>query len=128
MAYNNGFPMGYAYQMPQQYPQQIPQPVQQANQKIWVQGEAGAKSYLVAPNNTVDLWDSERQTIYVKSADNSGMPVMKILDYTIRDVSNMPPKTPLSDTAEEYATKEELEALKAEISAKLDSLKESVGV
>lgn len=52
---------------------------------IWVQGESGAKSYLVAPNCTVQLWDSESQTIYIKSADASGMPSIKILDYTIRD-------------------------------------------
>jgi hypothetical protein len=50
-----------------------------------VQGESGAKSYLVAPNCTVQLWDSESQTIYIKSADASGMPSIKILDYTIRD-------------------------------------------
>ena len=42
---------------------------------IWVSGEAGAKAYLVAPNNTVQLWDSESQTIYLKSADACGMPI-----------------------------------------------------
>jgi hypothetical protein len=49
-----------------------------------VQGEAGAKSYLVAPNSTVTLWDSEAQSIYLKSADAAGMPSIKVLDYTIR--------------------------------------------
>lgn len=58
---------------------------QSTNGIIWVQGESGAKSYLVAPNCTVQLWDSESQTIYIKSADASGMPSIKILDYTIRD-------------------------------------------
>lgn len=58
---------------------------QSSNGIIWVQGESGAKSYLVAPNCTVQLWDSESQTIYIKSADASGMPSIKILDYTIRD-------------------------------------------
>lgn len=52
---------------------------------IWVQGEAGAKSYLVAPNTTVALWDSEEHIIYLKSADNLGMPSIKTLDYSIRD-------------------------------------------
>ena len=58
MAYNNMFPMGYqpAY-MQQQYSQPNQQftPVQnsQTTGVIWVQGEAGAKSYLVAPNTTV---------------------------------------------------------------------------
>ena len=82
MAYNNYFPVGYnqPYYMPQQ---------QTANTGIlWVQGEAAAKSYPVAPNATVQLWDSESQTIYLKSADASGMPSMKVIDYTIRDTQN----------------------------------------
>ena len=45
---------------------------------IWVQGESGAKAYPVAPNQTVQLWDSEGQVVYLKSADGSGMPSMKI--------------------------------------------------
>ena len=53
-----------------------------------MQGESGAKSYLVAPNCTVQLWDSESNTIYLKSADASGMPSIKILDYTIRNNDN----------------------------------------
>jgi predicted transcriptional regulator len=77
------YPNSY-YQNQQQYNQN-----QQYNQTnsgiIWVQGESGAKSYLVAPNSTVQLWDSESQTIYIKSADASGMPSIKILDYKIRE-------------------------------------------
>lgn len=76
------------------------QPQQQNNGIIWVQGEAAAKSYLIAPNSTVQLWDSEEKTIYLKSADASGMPSMKILDYTIRGDEPKP----------EYATKEDLKA------------------
>ena len=50
----------------------------------WVQGEAGAKAYMVAPNNTIALWDSESQVIYIKETDMTGRPTMQILDYTIR--------------------------------------------
>ena len=64
------------------------QPMQQQSPgMIWVQGEAAGKSYLVAPGNTVPLWDSERQTIYLKSVDASGIPAMRILDYTERTQS-----------------------------------------
>ena len=59
-------------------------PTQQTNDIIWVQGEAGAKAYLVAPNNTVTLWDSESPTIYVKSADMNGVPSMRVLDFVER--------------------------------------------
>lgn len=72
---------------PQYYPQynynQQFQP--QKQDKIWVQGIEGAKSYLVSAGSTVDLWDSESQTIYVKSADANGLPSIRIFDYQERD-------------------------------------------
>ena len=111
MAYNNGFPMNYN----QMYPQMpiMPQmPQSQPNDSlIWVQGETGAKSYLIAPNKTVPLWDSEAQTIYLKSADASGMPSMKVLDYTIRENANTPLRDPINRKEEEYVTKEELDLI-----------------
>ena len=76
--------MAYNY-FPNYNPYYQPQPATQNNNFLWVQGEAAAKSYPVAPNSTVQLWDSEAQTIYIKSADASGMPSMKVIDYTIRD-------------------------------------------
>lgn len=118
MAYNNVFPVGY---QPMYYPQQMQQPqqvqqVQQPQQNsgiTWVLGEAGAKSYLVAPNTTVSLWDSESQTIYLKSADASGMPSIKILDYTIRD-SAPQHQAPISNQVD-YATKEDVGVLQSEV-------------
>ena len=102
MAYFGGFPA--TYQPMIQAPQyQAPQQNQQGG-LIWVQGEAAAKSYMVAPGNTVQLWDSEEKIIYLKSADPSGMPSMKILDYTIRGEEKEQP-------AVVYATKEDLDAL-----------------
>lgn len=98
----------------QPYYQQYPQQQQQMNSGIiWVQGEAGAKSYLVAPNTTVQLWDSEAQTIYLKSADASGMPSIKVIDYTIRESRNSP--TSNFSQQGDYVTKQELEALRSEI-------------
>lgn len=114
MAYFNGFPATY----PQMYqPTQYQQNNQQGG-KIWVQGEAGAKSYLVAPNSTVDLWDSENQTIYIKSADAAGLPSIKVLDYTIRETPKNPSNSFSPDQggkSQEYATKAEIEALNNEL-------------
>ena len=62
------------------YQQMYQQP--NTNGLIWVQGEAGAKSYLVAPNATVLLMDSEAQRFYVKSTDAAGMPTMKTFEYS----------------------------------------------
>lgn len=131
MAYNNGFPTGYqpyyGYQNYQNYqPQAQPQnQVQQSSGIIWVQGEAGAKSYLVAPNNTVQLWDSESQTIYLKSADASGMPSMKILDYTIRSNSPTIPQNAMvgqSRNVENAATQQDIKILQAQI----DTIKQQI--
>lgn len=80
MAFNNPYQI-----YPNQFYQQ-PNNYQNANSSIiWVQGEAGAKSYLVAPNTTVALWDSEDEVIYLKSSDASGMPSIKTLDYKVRN-------------------------------------------
>ena len=109
--YNNGYPATY-----QPYYQYQPQQAQQQTGIIWVQGEAGAKSYLVAPNSTVQLWDSERQTIYLKSADASGMPSIKTLDYTIREIpSNL--RSDAIDDKTKYVTQDDLKPLYAQISA-----------
>lgn len=124
MAFNNGFPVGYQpaqiYYPPQQVQQPQPQQTQQNNGIIWVQGEAGAKSYMVAPNTTVQLWDSESQVIYLKSADASGMPSIKVLDYTIRDSApqHQKPTNPQVD----YATKEDVGALQSELNKLRDEV------
>lgn len=126
MNYNNGFPVNYqqmfypqAQQTPLQapiQPQGQPQSAQGNNSsRIWVNGEIGAKSYLVAPNTTVDLWDSEQQTIYLKSANASGMPSMKILDYKFRE--SVQPKVPVEEAApiHDYATKDDIKMLEGKI-------------
>lgn len=123
MAYNNYFPVGYQSYYPQNSiaPQQTNPAPQQNNSIIWVQGESGAKSYLVAPNNTVTLWDTESQTIYVKSADASGMPSMKVLDYTMREQTSHTAKIPPQNG---FATKDDLDYLKGEIEALKAKFKE----
>lgn len=117
MAYNP-FPVGYQptqfyYPQQQQAQQTQPQQAQQSNGIIWVQGEAGAKSYLVAPNTTVQLWDSESDVIYLKSADASGMPSMKVIDYKVRNA--MPEQAPSVSPHASYATKDDVSMLQAEI-------------
>lgn len=102
MQYNNGFGNYQAWQNPMGYGQN--QPMQGGI--IWVQGEAGAKSYLVAPGNTVLLMDSERQTFYIKSTDMNGIPKpLEIYDYAVRK-TEPEPKPDMS----QYVTKDELKA------------------
>ena len=103
----------------QQYPVTPVQPYQQNqnqqpinNQMIWVQGEAGAKAYVLPNGTTLPLWDSESQTIYIKSVDANGRPSMTILDYTDRNA-------PVEQKEEkvEYATKEQVDGLMEKINS-----------
>ena len=106
----------------------VPQP--QVNQGLlWVSGEVGAKSYLVAPNSTVLLMDSDAQRFYLKSADNAGMPSLRIFEYN--EVTNAPQNalqgsnTDLKELDSKYVKREEYEGLKRqyeEIMERLDSL------
>ena len=110
-------------QMPQQYsvPTSVPQ-----NGIIWTQGLEGAKAYLVAPNTTVTLWDSESPTIYVKTSDSNGVPSMRILDFTERTV-NVPKSSAghVCKCGDKFVPKEDFEALRTkfdELSAKCEPL------
>ena len=131
MAYNQPYYNGGYYPQYQngavpdmlgQYKGQYQQPIQQkpTNDIIWVQGEAGAKGYLVAPNNTVVLWDTENPVIYVKSADASGIPSMRVLDFEERNVNSQnngekSPTTHKCTCGDKFATKEQLNAVEGKI-------------
>ena len=102
-------------------------PQQQVNQGLlWVSGEVGAKSYLVAPNSTVLLMDSDAQRFYLKSADNAGMPSLRIFEYT--EVTNVPQNTPqalntdLKELDSKYVTREEYDSLKRQYEAIMERL------
>lgn len=83
-----------AQQMIQPMPQQmhgnqmqavIPVQPGPVDDRIWVQGEGAATSYLVAANGFVRLWDSTAPVFYEKQADAQGKPLpMVIYDYKRR--------------------------------------------
>ena len=117
MAYNNGFPINYQQMYPQYgYISQQPitpvvqsQPVANDNGIIWVQGEAGAKSWAVAPGKSVMLMDSENSVFYIKTTDNSGIPLpLRIFDYTERTQQDIAPAEAVQVTNSQYVTKDEL--------------------
>jgi len=124
MAYNNYYPMGY--QAPY-YPQmgnsfnnqQQPTPSSGIN---WVTGEAGAKSFLVAPNTTVLLMDSEESKFYLKGADESGMPKpLRVFEYT--EITNKNPKSSRAE-ASAFVTKQEFENFKNQMLKKMEERNE----
>lgn len=99
------------YQMPQNLPPTQMSVANRGNEFIWVQGEEGARAYLVGANSTVTLWDSESPTIYLKSADMNGVPSMRILDFTERTL----PKAENKCKCGEFVKKEEFDELKNQI-------------
>lgn len=124
MAYT-GYPTYPQYypQYQQMSPTQMSATYQQQNNSIiWVQGMEAARAYPVAPNSTLPLWDSESQSIYIKSADASGMPTMKIIDYTIRQDASKTAQNAISNPNGQIPTKEDINALQRQI----DSLKRQI--
>lgn len=89
---NNIYPNNPYNSMAQQ--NQVPQ-MQQSNQNntniVFIQGGLqGANVYPVPAGCTISLWDTEQNTIYVKSVDAAGIPQpIRILDYTEREAPNV---------------------------------------
>ncbi len=140
MAYPNQFSQPYPYQyqtvpapmdrlaqlQAQQYQptmQAVNNPPQTNQGLLWVQGEAGAKSYLVAPNTTVLLMDSEGSRFYLKSTDNAGMPSLRVFEYS--EVVQSAPQATQSipnNLDDKYVTREEYSRLQAQYADIIDKL------
>jgi hypothetical protein len=117
--YNN-YPQYYQ----QQYmPQMINNNQQQQNDGItWVQGENSAKSYPVAAGRSVLLMDSESPVMYIKSTDQSGVPLpLRIFDYKERSQSTSNAHEQKTD----YISRNEFDAFRNEIRAELRQSKQT---
>lgn len=115
-------------QLQNQYQQTIPQYQQQpANQGLlWVQGVEGAKSYLVAPNTTVLLMDADAQRFYLKSTDGTGIPNLRMFEYSeVTQSASQPVLATNENLDDKYVTRNEYNDLKKqyeEIINKLSSM------
>ena len=135
MAYYPNFqPYGYQDQLNQLrnanqmqgYTMPMQQPRQDQNGLTWVQGEAGAKSWFVAPGCTVLLMDSENQRFYLKSADMNGMPSLRTFEYT--EIGTQRQEQQPSGNSGNFVTAEEFAGFKNEVMKKLEDLSEPVEV
>ena len=97
-------------QMMQPAPPPVPQNPVATGGVQWVSSEQEARGYLIAPNSAVALWDSTAPTVYLKQADASGKPTLKVYDLVERaeTASNAPQKPGV-----EFATREEFDRLAA---------------
>lgn len=98
--YNAYNPYANMYQ-----PQQ--QPIQQ-NQYAFVNGIEGAKSYLMQPNQTVLLMDSDAPMCYMKTSNQLGQSTLRYFKLTEVTETSSKPNV-------EYALKSDLDALKEKL-------------
>lgn len=121
MAYNYYFPTGYQQRyMPQQ-------PVN--NGVVWVQGIEGAKAHPVTAGQSVLMMDSDSDCLYLKSADASGMPSLRVFDYVERKTSQKPQNEDMSaflteEDLSDYATKDDLKKAISALEKKLKGKKD----
>lgn len=105
-----------AYQQPMMG--QTAQQTQGTPSIIWVQGEEGAKAYMVAAGNSVLLMDSENSAFYIKSTDASGMPLpLRVFDYKERTTAAKTPPQTAQQPGVEFVTRAEFDALAARCAA-----------
>jgi hypothetical protein len=105
-----------AYQQPMMG--QTAQQTQGTPSIIWVQGEEGAKAYMVAAGNSVLLMDSENSAFYIKSTDASGMPLpLRVFDYKERTTAAKTPPQTAQQPGVEFVTRAEFNALAARCAA-----------
>lgn len=118
MAFNNfGYPTNYQ-------PQYFQTPTQQQNGILWVQGEAGAKAFSVAPGNSLVLMDSETECFYIKSTDVSGMP-MPLRKFSYKEITNATtteqPQQQTQVDVSQFITRQEFDELKQTVNNKLNN-------
>ena len=133
MAYYPNFqPYGYQDQLNQlrtanplanQMPYTMPMQRQDSSGLNWVQGEAGAKSWIVTPGATVLLMDSETQRFYLKTADQNGIPNMRTFEYS--EVGIKPQESVMNG---DFVTVDVFNRFKEEVMEKLEELSVPVEV
>ena len=122
-SYNNS----YSYQ-PMMAQQPMPQ-IQQPNYLplTYVNGEEGAKAYIVSPNTTIYLRDSDSNKLFIKSSDNNGKYTIEAYELTPIGENSQKAQN-LSETIDpnRFISKEQLSALEDKFEAKLSKLQSKI--
>lgn len=115
------YPYNYTqYQQPQQ-PIQQPQMQMHSQQQTqyipltFVSGIEGAKAFIVAPNQTVYLRDSDTETLFIKTADSQGRYTLKTYNLTPTDGIN-------KSNNIEFATVEALNGVKRDFEERMNKI------
>ena len=102
------YPVSYQPVMPQQQQQTAQAQSPATSGIIWVSGMNEAQMYPVAPNNAVALWEQSGKVIYLKTADATGKPSVRIFDLIERTETASAAPQAQEVKAPAYVTKEEL--------------------
>ncbi len=121
MAYNPYFPVNYQQTYFPAIPQQTPQ-YQSQTSSWWVSCEKEAQMYPVAPNNAVTLWSQSEPVVYLKQADATGKPSLKVYDLVERAESANTGVSSVDGKSITYATKDELSAVVGAVKGFDDSI------
>ena len=120
MNYNNPYfnpYQSYPYTQPTQ--QQTPQT--NYLQLTFINGIEGAKAFIVAPNQTIYLKDSDSNILYEKKADAQGRYTLTAFELKQVDIN-----TPTSAPVNAYATTNDLNALKSLFIEQMDILSSKI--
>lgn len=90
--------------------------------RLYVQGIAGANSYPVAPGTIVQLMDNEAPYFYLKSADINGV-IQPLKRYHYEEDPIVQPEK--QETSSEYVTKEDFDKKFDEIMSAIAGLNRS---
>lgn len=112
----NNYPQYYQPNQFQYAPQAPNNQQTQTNNLIWVQGENSAKSYPVSAGQSILLMDSENPVMYIKSTDQSGMPLpLRIFDYRERTQTHSEHTQTVAEPKIDYISRDEFDAFKNEV-------------
>jgi hypothetical protein len=107
MNYSNPYFNPYQ-QYPYTQPTQQQTPMTNYLQLTFINGIEGAKAFIVAPNQTIYLKDSDSNILYEKKADAQGRYTLTAFELKPVEIN-----TPTAPVKTEYATTSDLNALKS---------------
>ena len=132
MAYGTYIPQNYYQQqyypnlqMPLQPPQMPQNSVQSSGNSItWVLGENAAKSFPVGAGQTVVLMDREEPIMYMKSVDQSGMPLpLRIFDITERTLEKQSSNVTKEVTTNDYVSRKEFDEFRESVKRSINGFR-----
>lgn len=97
---------------------------QQGNSINWVLGEAAAKSFPVGAGQTVILMDREDPVMYMKSVDQSGMPLpLRVFDITERTSDKQGNSIAKNTITEDFVSRKEFEEFREDVKRSIKGIR-----